>query len=64
MYQAYLKIIDPEFFTEDSTPDRAALWLARDEFLNVMVDLCRDLLWHNMYNRWKNTIAAQEVLYG
>lgn len=51
LYKVYLQIIEPGFFTEDSTPDRAVLWLARDTFLEAMLDLVRDLYWHNLSNR-------------
>lgn len=51
LYQSYAHIMEPDFFTEDSTPDRAALWLARDAFLEAMLDLVRDLYWHNLGNR-------------
>lgn len=51
LYSMYCAIIEPGFFTEDSTPDRAALWLARDTFLETMLDLVRDLYWHNLSNR-------------
>lgn len=61
LYQCYLMIVGPEFFNEESTTDKAVLWLIRNDFLDLMVDLWRDLLWHNMHNRWKNILTTQEV---
>lgn len=58
LLNAYQEIISPEFYDPDSNePEeikitKATLWLARDEYLNVCVDLIRDLFWHNLENRY------------
>ena len=37
-----------ESVTEDSTPEQAGLWLSRNIYLTVQLDLIRDMLWHDM----------------
>ena len=55
LHEMYVSIMDPSFFDpEEPSPDRAALWIARDEFLNVQLDLVRELLWHNMGDRYND----------
>ena len=62
LYQSYCNIVAQGFFTETSSPDRAALWLARDTFLEAMLDLIRDLYWHDLSNRpigrWRKQVEA------
>lgn len=50
-YSTYMSILDPEFFTEESPVEHAALWLSRDTLLEAMVDIVRDLYWHDLTNR-------------
>ncbi len=53
LYEMYVSIMAPGFFDpENPMYDRATLWLIRDEFLNVQLDMVRDLLWHNMEGRY------------
>lgn len=62
----YLTIIEPDWFNEDSPPERALLWLARNSFLNIQVDLIRDLFWQNLEGRYPNGVniaEAQEAVH-
>lgn len=52
---AYLTIINHNFFNPDVTvpsTEYALLWLARNKYLDVQVDLVRDLFWHNLSGRY------------
>ncbi len=53
LYETYVSIMAPSFFDpENPLFDRATLWLAREQFLNVQLDMVRELLWHNMEGRY------------
>ena len=55
LYSEYYAVTSDSFFDpENPDPLKGTMWLAREEYLNVCVDLVRDLLWHNLEGRYDN----------
>jgi hypothetical protein len=58
----YIEISTPGYFADEDkmTPEEALEWLLRKQYLNICVDMARDLFWHDLSNRYPAEVFNHE----